>query len=174
MILLWPLFEETRSASLAGLIVGIASILRFNMPLLGVMTAWIVARSAAWQRRWRSMAVFAAVAGALVGPWVIRNLIVFHGHAVFSTQTGFNTLQGLLMPAGPRSAGKDIDTLRAAAGWAPHDVESNDPQRLALPWEPELNRRAWEVTRRLWKEKGWRLLPLMPRKLAYFWLSTDH
>jgi hypothetical protein len=42
-----------------------------------------------------------------------------------------------------------------------------------LPAEPELDRRAWELTRGIWWQRNWRLLPVLADKLGYFWLGTD-
>src|SRR5262249_15807218 len=36
-----------------------------------------------------------------------------------------------------------------------------------------LNQQAWTAAQTLWRQWGWRLLPLELAKLSYFWLSTD-
>jgi hypothetical protein len=105
-------------------------------------------------------------------PWLVRNVTAFHGNVLYSTQTGANAVQGVVNTQGRTQPG-DTETLKAAMGWSLLDLETNDPRRLSLPSEIELNRTALRVVPRLWAEQGWRVLPLLVRKIADFWLSTD-
>jgi hypothetical protein len=49
----------------------------------------------------------------------------------------------------------------------------NGPTRLRLPSEAVLNEQCWRVVPGLWKNLGWHAVPLLGRKIADFWLSTD-
>jgi hypothetical protein len=55
----------------------------------------------------------------------------------------------------------------------PQALETNDSSRQLLPGEPEIDRHSWQVAFRLWRQSGWDLIPIMLKKLSYFWLSTD-
>lgn len=167
-----PHIMDRRTALYLGLIVGVASVLRFNMAILGLVPAWVLIRSAGWGRALPNLGVLALVSGVIVSPWVVRNEIVFHGQVLFSTQGGYNALQGVLTPQGRAQVG-DQETLRAAGAWLSSDLESNGPQRLRLSSEPELDRQAWNLARGIWRQKTWRLLPLMISKVGCFWFSTD-
>lgn len=167
-----PHVSEGRTALCLGLVVGFAALLRPNMAIFGPIAAWIVVGKGRLRTTWQSVGVLALVAGAIVAPWTIRNEVVFHGQALFSTQGGYNALQGVLTPQGRVQEGDD-ETLRKAGVWERRNLETNGPQRLMLPSEPELDRRAWQLTQGIWREKTWRLIPLLVAKLGYFWLSTD-
>jgi hypothetical protein len=68
----------------------------------------------------------------------------------------------------------DTERLQRHLGWLPpNDIETNDASRYRLPSESVLNRRSWDETFLLWKDAGWRLVPLTLKKFSYFWLSTD-
>jgi hypothetical protein len=154
------------------LIVGFATLLRFNMAILGPLAVWVMVRSVGVRRAMRKIVVLSVLAGAIILPWIVRNEIVFHGRVLFSTQGGYNALQGVLTPQGRVQLG-DLDTLRQAGAWLSGELETDGSQRLKLASEPDLDQRAWELTRKTWFERTWRLLPLMVAKLGYFWLSTD-
>ncbi len=167
-----PHIMDRRTAICLGLVVGIATLLRFNMAILGLVPAWVFIRSAGLGRALPNLGVLAMVSGLIVSPWVVRNEIVFHGQVLFSTQGGYNALQGVLTPQGRAQAG-DRGILRAAGAWLSSDLESNGSQRLKLSSEPELDRQAWDLARRIWWQKAWHVFPLIISKLGYFWLSTD-
>jgi hypothetical protein len=164
--------SERRTALYLGLIVGLATVLRFNMGIFGLLAAGMMVRSSGLRRALPNVALMVLLAGVIVSPWIVRNEIVFRGQVLFSTQGGYNALQGVLTPQGRVQPG-DLDTLRKAGSWLSGDLENNGPPRLKLPSEPELDRRAWKLARGIWCQENWRLLPLMIDKLGYFWLSTD-
>jgi 4-amino-4-deoxy-L-arabinose transferase-like glycosyltransferase len=173
-ILLNRALLKWRTTVFLGLIVGLATLLRFNMAILGLAALAGLATGLDWPQAWRRMCLLAVVAGLVTAPWIVRNLIVFHGRIILSTQGGMNAVQGVLTPQGRRQ-GNDLYVLRSAVGWVARDVESNDPPPYTykLAPEPELDRRAWAQTFELWRKENWRLIPLSLRKLGYFWLSTD-
>jgi 4-amino-4-deoxy-L-arabinose transferase-like glycosyltransferase len=171
-ILLNPALSKWSSAVFLGLIVGLVTLLRFNMAILGLVALAALAARMEWPRAWRRMCLVTAAAGLVVSPWVVRNLIVFHGRVILSTQSGMNAVQGVLTPQG-RVQGSDLQVLHRVVGWQAGDVESNEPSHYKLAPEPDLDRRAWAQAFELWREENWRLIPLSLRKLGYFWLSTD-
>lgn len=173
------IFDDARLPRLAtavwlGLIVGLATMLRFNMAILGpVAIVWIILRSTQVRRALPSVAIVTLIAAAIVAPWIVRNEIVFHGRVLLSTQAGYNAVQGILTPEGRVQVG-DLDILRNNGSWLSGDLETNDPnKRLPLGPEPQLDRHERELARGLWRKQGWRLVPLSLQKLGYFWLATD-
>ncbi len=158
-------------AGLGG-VIGLATLLRFNMAILGPIAVCAIVWKVGWRRALPQVALLTAVAALIVSPWIVRNLRVFHGRVLLSNQGGYNALQGVLAPQGRSQAG-DLEALRAAGAWWSADLESNGPPRLALAPEPELDRQAWELTWNIWRQRTWRLLPVLCSKLGYFWLSTD-
>lgn len=156
-----------------GCVAGLGALTRFNMAVLGVVVLCVVFLVRDGLPRWRS-AMAAIIAPLIViSPWVIRNFTVFHGAALFSTHSGMDALQGVVVPQA-RALPGDAEKLRAEVGWVPPvDIETNDPSRLALAAEPVLNRECWAATKRVWRRMGWGLIPIEMKKLSYFWLSTD-
>jgi len=153
--------------------VGLATLVHFNMALLGFVVLWAVFLWKSPLPKWRAVALTILLPGVIISPWLIRNYVVFHGGFVLSTEGGPTAAMGILAPQGRAQPG-DSERLIAALGWLPPvQVETNDPSRLRLSDEATLNRRAWRVTLHLWREEGWRLIPLNIEKLGYFWLSTD-
>jgi hypothetical protein len=96
---------------------------RFNLAALAL--AYVVYQFAAKKpsQAARHVALVGLVAVTIVSPWVVRNLMVFHGQVLYSTHTGTNLLQGLLTPDG-RTQRRDSDKLEAAAGWTISDIEN--------------------------------------------------
>ncbi len=153
--------------------VGLAAMVRFNMALLGFVVLWVVLTRKTNLSAWRGAAVAVLVPGLVVSPWLIRNLVVFHGSALFSTQGGAAAVLGVLTPQG-RALPGDSERLSQALGWIPPmELETNDASRDGLAEEPALNKQCWAVALKLWRDAGWGLMPLTLRKLSYFWLSTD-
>ncbi|MGH9690618.1 MAG: ArnT family glycosyltransferase [Candidatus Acidiferrales bacterium] len=173
--LLFRYLDRPRWAMLIGLgaVVGFAALVRFNMALLGFVVLGMVLFQKDGLPKWRGAAVAALVPLFVISPWLIRNLIVFHGEALFSTHAGLDTVEGILTPQG-RGLPGDAEKLRAALGWVPPvQIETNSPSRYELPAEPTLQRQAWHTAMRLWWQAGWGVVPLTLKKLSYFWLSTD-
>ncbi|MGB2635851.1 MAG: glycosyltransferase family 39 protein [Candidatus Acidiferrum sp.] len=164
---------DTASAVGIGLVAGLESLIRFNaaaLPLFGLLAIF-------WTRHKRSVLLRTAAITLLplylVAPWFIRNEMVFHGRVLFSTHGGANAVQGVVTTQGRTQPG-DSERLMAAMGWTLSQLETNDPvQRISLPSEVELNRRAREAVPRLWKAEGWHTFPLLVMKTADFWLSAD-
>jgi hypothetical protein len=143
------------------------------MALLGFALLLTVLFQPAGLSKWRSAAMIVLLPGMLISPWLIRNMLVFHGAAMFSTQSGFAAVAGVLVPQG-RGIPSDAEKLKEVLGWGlPGDLETNDAIRNRLPTEPVLDRKCWNVAVRTWRELAWGLVPLTLRKLSYFWLSTD-
>ncbi|HVB58248.1 MAG TPA: glycosyltransferase family 39 protein [Candidatus Acidoferrales bacterium] len=173
--LLLRYLDRSRWATLVeiGAIVGLASLTRFNMALLGFVVLGVILFQKDGLPKWRGAALAAMVPLFVISPWLIRNLVVFHGEALFSTHAGLDTVEGIITPQG-RGLPGDAEKLRAALGWVPPvQIETNSPSRHELPAEPTLQRQAWHTAMRLWWQTGWRVVPLTLKKLSYFWLSTD-
>jgi 4-amino-4-deoxy-L-arabinose transferase-like glycosyltransferase len=154
-----------------GMAAGAATLLHFNcaaLPLFAGLAIWRYPR----KKLWVAIAFSMVLPLLLVSPWLARNWIVFHGQVLFSTQGGLNALQGVLTPAG-RTQIDDTEKVRSAVGWLMSEIEMNGPTRLRLPSEAVLNEQCWRVVPGLWKNLGWHAVPLLGRKIADFWLSTD-
>jgi 4-amino-4-deoxy-L-arabinose transferase-like glycosyltransferase len=162
----------TRSAAGLGLVAGLESLIRFNAAMLLFFGIWAVLQT------FRKGSVVLRCAAVvlpfvlLLAPWLIRNELVFHGHVLFSTQTGTNAAQGVISAQGRTQPG-DTQQLKQRIGWAFQDLETNGPSRNSLPSEVDLNRDALRVIPQLWREQGWHAMPLLVRKTGDFWLSTD-
>lgn len=154
-----------------GLAAGLATLLRFNSAALPLITG-IPIFFYQGKRRWMAITGSMVLPLVLVSPWLVRNLAVFHGQVVLSTQAGVNALQGVLTPEGRTQPG-DTQKLFRAVGWVLSEVETNNPSRLRLPPEPVLDRQCWSAVPGLWKSLGWRALPLLVKKVSDFWFSTD-
>ncbi|MGH9682896.1 MAG: glycosyltransferase family 39 protein [Candidatus Acidiferrales bacterium] len=177
LYLLVRYIQQPRWSVLIGMsvTVGVAALIRFNMALFGFVILWVVltTTSASGLPRWRAAALAIFLPVLIVSPWLIRNLIVFDGSLIFTTESGPAAAMGILAPEG-RALPGDSERLRAALGWLPPmEIETNDERRDLLPSESVLNRDAWRVSIHLWKVNGWKLVPLTIEKLGYFWLSTD-
>ena len=154
-------------------IVGFAALVRFNMALLGFVVLSMALFRKAGLPKWRSAAVVVILSGLVISPWLIRNLRVFHGSALFSTQGGFAAVAGVVIPQG-RALPGDSEKLKSILGWVPPtELETNNPSRLRLAAEPVLDQQCWKAAQRVWRQSGWGLVPMTMEKLSYFWLSTD-
>ncbi|HEX4001803.1 MAG TPA: glycosyltransferase family 39 protein [Candidatus Acidoferrales bacterium] len=175
LYLLVRFFKGPSWATLTGLAasVGLATLVRFNMALFGFVVLWAVI---AWKMpmpKWKAAALTILLPGLIISPWLIRNYIAFQGAFVLSTSAGSTAATGVLAPQGRARPG-DAERLVRALGWAaPMALETNDPSRLRLGDEADLDRQAWHVTLGLWRTTGSGMVPLTIEKLGYFWLSTD-
>lgn len=153
--------------------VGLATLVHFNMALFGIVVLVVVLF---WQKglpKWRGAALAVLLPGVVVSPWLIRNFMVFHGSLLLSTESGPAAAMGVLAPQG-RALPGDSERLYGALGWLPpKELETNNPSRNRLGEESDLNRQAWKVTFGLWRQTGWKLVPLTAEKLSYFWLGAD-
>lgn len=175
LYLLVRFFKRPNWAVLAGLstVVGVATLVRFNMALFEIVLLGAVLFCRAGLPELPSFAVAIFLPALIVGPWIARNYIVFKGALTLSTESGPTAAMGVLAPQG-RALPGDSERLVQYLGWLPPvDLETNAASRNLLGSESDLNRQAWKVTFRLWREWGWRLVPLTLRKLSWFWLSTD-
>lgn len=153
-----------------GFAAGSAVLLRFNSALLLVVAIVVCLWYAQSAKR---TLIVCASAGLLVAPWVIYTERAFHGKILFSSQTGVNLLQGVLMPEG-RTQVKDGQRIRGAVGWSHQDIETNGPSRLRLPGEDQLDRQARTAALDAWKKLDWPArFRLVAGKLICFLLSTD-
>jgi len=127
-----PALPRRSTTVVLGLTVGLSTLLRFNMASLGLVAIFALARRMDWPLAWRRILLMAAVASFVVAPWLVRNLIVFHGRVLLSTQGGLNAVQGVLTPQG-RVQGGDLTLLHNVLGWHAADLESNTPPRCFNP-----------------------------------------
>lgn len=161
---------QRRNPSTIGAVIGLAMITRFNLAALAVVYVAYQVSVNKLTVALRNVSVAALVAVVIVSPWFVRNLVVFDGQVLYSTQAGLNFLQGTVTPDG-RIHGADWAMLSSRLGYPLQDMEVNSDARLALPSEPELNGIA---ARAALKELGRiNLIRLAAVKLSYFWLSFD-
>lgn len=174
LYLLIQALQEPRARVLGemGLVIGVAALFRFNMAALIFVGVWAAFAGRTLRSGWQRAALLCVFAGLAVSPWLVRNQMVFHGQVLYSTLSGHDAVEGVLVPQGRAFPG-DTERIEAAQGWTLEDIETNRPSRLRFPSEADLNRHAWHVAAGLWSEWGWRLLPLALAKCSYFWLSTD-
>lgn len=150
-----------RGAVVAGLVLGLTTLVRPQTLLCAPALAWI-----AWPRtRGRPIAqrlgaallpaaVALAAALVVVAPWTVRNCRVMDGCALVSTNAGWN----LAIGAFPRATGR-FETLRATDGCP---VVTGQVQQDRC-WRDEALR--WIAA------DPWRWLALAPKKLGYLF---DH
>jgi hypothetical protein len=144
---------------LAGVLTGVLLLTRLNAAPLALIMGW--------KLRQRILAYSFASALVLL-PWCLRNLVVFHGRVLLSTNSGLSLVQGLLDPDGRAHTPATKNIL----GWESNDLETDRPHP-GMRDEVALNRRATALATTLWRGKGFSLIPLLIRKLGYFWLGTD-
>jgi len=155
-----------------GLSAAVGSLLHFNLVALIPIALWAGLRRCSWREAGQRLLLTAGLAALILTPWVLRNLIVFHGQVLLSTLAGYDAVVGVVQPQG-RGQGAEMKKLSEVVGWTHLQLETNDARRSKLPAEPELNRQAWGLAAKLWWQQGWRVIPMTATKLAYFWLSTD-
>jgi hypothetical protein len=190
ILFLLYLDQAMRSGSLSGLVCvgvfsGLAALNRFNAVAQGPVAAAAVffclpgtpiekniGRLLGHGERWRRALTVAAALAVVTAPWLVRTTAVFHGRAIYSTHSGFAAVEGVLMPLGRTQPG-ETPAIENALGWGNWEVESNDPRRVALGPESDLNNQAWRLAFRLWREHRWELVPVAAEKISAFWLSTD-
>jgi len=164
--------QDIRSACGLGVTAGLESMIRFNVVPLPLFAGWTVLQGRHRKSPLLRGAIVFMVPALIVMPWLLRNVLVFHGRVLFSTQAGPNLVDGIITPQGRTQPG-DAEKWLKTVGWTLSQVETNDPARLFLPSEDELNRQAMHVVPPLWKHEGWHFIPFLARKTADFWLSTD-
>lgn len=162
---------NARRSAWIGLVVGIATLLRFNFGALGILAAWAAWRKNGWRHGAAPLAAMAATFLLVLSPWLVRNTLVF-GEPLLGTQGGLNALQGILAPQGRAQPGATA-RVRAASGWVAADLETNNRSRIALGSEAQLDGRTWQEAWHAWEDAGWHVIPIEIKKLGYFWLSTD-
>lgn len=159
--------SRTPDLVLLGVFAGLAALERFNSAALAevafaVAFAWLLAalsearssesRSSVFcPERWRRLLLVAVACAIVVSPWLLHTAMAFHGRALYSTHGGFAAVEGVLMPLGRTQPG-ETPAIESALGWGKWEVESNDPRRLALGAEPDLNNHAWDVAFGLWRD----------------------
>lgn len=161
----------TRSSPVwVGAAIGLGMLERFNLAALALAYVGYEFATKKPAHAARNVALGGFLALAVVGPWFVRNLVVFQGKVLYSTHTGTNLLQGLITPDGRTQAG-DNPKIQSAAGWSISQIETNSLGRAAFPPEPELDHIAMSAA--LAQLRHVSLLTLAGRKLGFFWLSTD-
>jgi len=154
-------------------VAGLATVVRFNMALYGMVLLCTVLFMKPGLPRLRSAAVVILVSGIVLSPWLIRNFIVFKGACLLSTGSGITAAVGTFGPQG-RTLPGETGKMRDALGWAPPvDMETNDASRRRLGPEPTLNQQAWQVVYAVWRNEGFQLVLLSLQKVGYFLLSTE-
>jgi hypothetical protein len=154
-----------------GFTAGILLLLRFNTIFIVAVILFAALQAQDTSVKIRRAVVPLALAAMIVSPWLIRNVKVFHGGIVYSSQTGITALQGVLSPSGRTRPGEP--SLWRQAGWSLADIETDNPRRLKFASEDVLNRQAKQEAFFDWKKKGIGVLPLIATKLSFFWLSAD-
>ena len=155
-----------------GFVTGLSMLLRFNAVVLPLIAGWRLLQTLRGPRRCKQLAMFFLLLVLLLAPWLIRNLIVFNGDALYSTHTGWGLVLGVYDPQG-RGHAQEYARVREHLGWVQEDIETNDASRSRFGPEDVLNNHALEVGRRAWDEARWSIPLLIVRKLGYFWLSLD-
>jgi 4-amino-4-deoxy-L-arabinose transferase-like glycosyltransferase len=173
--LVLPELSGTRKVAAAtmGFAVGLGALFRFNIVILLCLTFGVVL----WAKpplvvRLKYLTLAIGVTALTLSPWLIRNLVDFHGKVVFSTHSGMDAVEGLLAPQGRALPAEQAELIHRLGYDFPGSFETNTPHN-GLPEESELNRIGWHMTISLWREMGIRLIPLELKKIGYFWLSTD-
>jgi hypothetical protein len=164
--------RDLQSAWSMGWAAGVESMVRFNAAALPMFAAIAILKSGEKRTQSKRLLLALGVPVLIVLPWLIRNEVAFHGQVLYSTQTGPNAVQGVLTSEGRTQPG-DSEILRRNLGWELHQIETNDASRLQLPSEAVLDRRALRQVPALWAREGWRVVPLLSKKLGDFWLSLD-
>jgi len=166
--------RDDRNGSLwgMGLVAGIAALLRFNMVFFPVIAAWRVATIAKRGQRLQWLSIVTIVPALLILPWIVRNLMVFHGEVIYSTHTGMDLVEGIIEPEGRGDHDQQQQIIREA-GWVMQGLERDDSRRLLYGPEPVLNRQALQAGIRLWRQSWLNDARVISKKLGYFWLSTD-
>ncbi|HTQ98279.1 MAG TPA: hypothetical protein VMH89_15815, partial [Candidatus Acidoferrum sp.] len=80
--------------------------------------------------------------------------------------------QGAIAPEG-RTQPQGLVAMQKRQGWWLSNIETDKAVRLEYPSEIELNRQARREAIRAWSELGFGAIPLLIKKIGYFWLSTD-
>ncbi|HTZ99641.1 MAG TPA: glycosyltransferase family 39 protein [Candidatus Aquilonibacter sp.] len=161
---------DLRSAWGLGLSAGFGALVRSNAAFCAPLAGWAVLQNP--KRRFARLAIVLLAPLVVVTPWLVRNESVFHGRVLFSTQDGTAAVMGVVAPQG-RTQPDEVRTFHAAMPWWVGPLETNSSARLRLPQEDDLNRRAKAMVPELWRQEGWHAIPLLLRKTADFWLSTD-
>ena len=149
---------------------GLASLIRFNSLPLALVGAWHLR-----QKPLRAV-IPLLLTFLFIAPWLVRNDVTF-GHIVYSTQTGINAVQGVVAPQGRTQAGSEEKIAKALGPLDMHPTDAPDPSMFgtvsaAVP-ETLANERVLRIVPGLWRTEGWHAVPLLLRKVGYFWLSTD-
>jgi len=163
--------HEWKSLVGMGVCAGVLMLLRFNTIFVALVGTSAAFRMPLDMRDMKRALIPVALAGVIVSPWVMRNIVVFHGGLLYSSQTGTTAVQGALAPQGRTQVGESEVWQRA--GWRLADIETDSPRRLQFPSEVELDRQARQAAIRAWKTLGLHAFPLLAKKVSYFWFSTD-
>jgi 4-amino-4-deoxy-L-arabinose transferase-like glycosyltransferase len=164
--------EETAAMVGMGVCSGLLLLLRFNTPYVPVVAGIAALRMPITSRSIQRALMPIALSLVFVSPWLVRNYLVFHGGILYSSQSGTTLFQGAMAPEG-RTQPQGLIAMQQRQGWWLSNIETSKPIRLQYPSEVELNLQARREGIRAWEELGWGAIPLLCKKLGYFWLSTD-
>ena len=163
--------DEWKSFVGMGVCAGLLMLLRFNTIFVPLVAASAALRMPVNSKNMKRALIPVSVAALTLSPWIVRNIVVFHGGLLYSSQTGTTALQGALAPQGRTQPWESEVWHRA--GWWLSDIETDSSRRLQFPSEVELDRRARHEAILAWKTLGFHALPLLAKKVCYFWFSTD-
>jgi 4-amino-4-deoxy-L-arabinose transferase-like glycosyltransferase len=177
-LFLWTFAEDLKKGSwktaiAMGCAVGLGFLVRANMAVLGLMALAGAYQVRHTMRSRRELVLIPLFAGILITPWVLRNWVTF-GQPLLSTEGGAACLVSLVNPEARLIDGWDRRFREKVGYLVPNELETNDPVRLGLGSELEMNRRCWRASRELWSEMNassrarWVLV-----KWETYWLSTD-
>jgi 4-amino-4-deoxy-L-arabinose transferase-like glycosyltransferase len=105
--------DEWKAIVGMGVCAGVLMLLRFNtifVPFMGTSAAFRMPFNV---RNMKGALIPFALAAAIVSPWIIRNIVVFHGALLYSSQTGTTAAQGALGPQGRTQVGESAVWQRA-------------------------------------------------------------
>lgn len=164
--------EQSRPLIGMSVCAGILLLLRFNTVYLPVVAALAIVHIPFRVGNIKRAILPLAISLVFVAPWIIRNIIVFDGGILYSSQTGTTLLHGVLAPDG-RTQPEGRIAIQEHHSWTRSAIETDKPTRLQYPSEVEMNRQARAEAIRVWSQVGFGIFPLLAKKIGYFWLSTD-
>lgn len=146
-----------------GVCSGILLLLRFNTLFVPAVAAIATLHPPLRAGNIKRALVPLLISLVFVAPWVIRNIIVFHGGILYSSQPGTTLLQGVLAPDG-RTQPEGRIAIQEHHSWTRSALETDKPTRLLYPSEVEMDRQAREEAIRVWSGLGLRIFPLLGKK----------
>lgn len=162
-----------KNAAGMGLAMGFGFLVRANTAVVGLV--WVLGMWLAGPKRraTRELAIVILCVSAVAVPWIVRNWVVF-GRPLISTQSGAAALVSVVNPDARRMPGWGLIVRDAVGYFITGDLETNDPKRLVIGSELDMDRQCWQAAKRLWQQRSteakrrWVL-----QKWTSFWFATD-